>query len=382
MQFDDEHDVLRDSLQRFFADTSSAAKVRALMETDDGYDQATWFRMATQLGLQGLTIPEAYGGAGGGPIEAAVVLEEMGRVLLCAPYFASAVLATNALLLSGDKDASREILPGLADGSVIASFGLDDPRATADPGRLTCHARRTADGWRVSAADLVVPDGAIASLIVVAAQTPDGPSLFLVGAESEGYSARRMRTLDRTRKLAHVELADVPARLLGASGDAVSVLPRLMDIAAAYLAVEQVGGAQRCLDMTVGYARMRYQFGRPIGSFQAVKHTCVNMLIAVESARSAAYYAIWALADDSPERPMACRIARAVASESYFDVTAYAIQVHGGIGFTWEHDAHLYYRRALSSKLLLGVPDDDWSSVADMLLAQPSGTPVRAKVTS
>jgi alkylation response protein AidB-like acyl-CoA dehydrogenase len=215
-----------------------------------------------------------------------------------------------------------------------------------------------------------VLDGHTAGLFLVAAATGAGPSLFAVQGGAAGLTRRPLETLDRTRKLARVELTSAEAVLVGTEGGAAATLTRALQVAAAALAAEQVGGAQRCLDMSVEYAKLRMQFGRPIGGFQAIKHMCADMLLEVESARSAAYYAAWAAAEDSDELPLVSSLAKAYCSEAYFRTAADNIQIHGGIGFTWEHDAHLYYRRAKSSELMLGTPSEHREIAATYLIDQ------------
>ena len=369
MQFDQEQEELRRSVRRFLEEKSPSTEVRRLMETDEGYDPAVWSTMAEQLGLQGLAIPEEYGGSGFGQIEATVVLEEMGRALLPSPFFASTVLAANLLLLGDDKDAKAELLPGIADGSTIATVAVSGPDGRFDAAAAPVTATPSGEGHTLDGTTSFVLDGHTATLLLVVAQAPGGPSVFAVDGAASGVTRRRLETLDMTRKLAEVTLAGTPGRLVGEEGDAARLLPRLLHVAAVSLAAEQVGGAQKCLETTTEYAKLRYQFGRPIGSFQAVKHRLADMLLEVESAKSAAYYATWALAEDTDEVDTVAPLAKAYCSEAYFLAAADAIQLHGGIAFTWEHDAHLYYRRAGSSRAMFGEPAQHWDAVAARLLA-------------
>ncbi len=355
--FTDEQEQLRAAVRRFLAERSPEAEVRRLMDTVEGYDPAVWARMAEQLELPGLIIPEAFGGGGFGFVELVVVLEEMGRALLCAPYL-SAVQAATLLLSCDDAEARKDYLPGVAHGSTLATVALteasgrwDEPGVTlpATPGGGT--------GWTLSGEKLYVLDGHIADLVLVAARAPAGVSVFAVERGATGFTAEPMDTLDRTRKQARLTFAATPARPVGAEGAGWPALARMLDLAAVALAAEQVGGAQRVLDMAVEYAGVRSQFGRPIGSFQAIKHKCADLLLEVESARSAAYHAGWAAAGDPAELPAAASLAKAYCSEAYAHAAAENIQIHGGIGFTWEHPAHLYYKRAKSAELLFGDPD-------------------------
>jgi alkylation response protein AidB-like acyl-CoA dehydrogenase len=289
-------------------------------------------------------------------VELIVVLEEMGRSLLCAPYFATIALAANAILASRDDAAKKELLPGIATGDTIATLAFTEDNGRWDEGGITTTATRAGDGWTLDGHKMFVLDGHVANLLVVAARTPAGLSLFAVEGDAPGLTRTPLATMDQTRKQARLELAGTPGRLIGADGGASAGLSRTLDLAAVALAAEQVGGAQRCLDMSVEYAKERVQFGRPIGSFQAIKHKCADMLLEVESAKSAAYYAGWAAAESSDELPVVASLAKAYCSDAYFHAAAENIQIHGGIGFTWEHDAHLYFKRAKSSELLLGDP--------------------------
>ena len=368
MTFTEEQDEFRKSVRRFLEQKSSAADVRRLMETDEGYDPAVWQQMAEQLGLQGLALPEEYGGSGYGFIEQVAVLEEMGRALLCAPYFSSVVLAGTALVQSGDDAAKRDLLPGIADGSAIATLAWVENPAEWGTGSPSTTATRSGDGYMIDGTKTLALDAHTASLILVVAQADGGPSLFAVDGSAGGLTRRKLETLDMTRKAAALEFAGTPARLIADEGAAAGILERTLQLAAVALAAEQVGAAQKCLDMSVEYAKLRVQFGRPIGSFQAIKHKCADMLLEVESARSAAYYAAWAAADGSDELPLLASLAKACCSDAFASAATENIQIHGGIGFTWEHDAHLYYRRAKSTEQFLGSPSEHRDLLAQRLL--------------
>ena len=369
MTFTEEQDEFRTSVRRFLEQRSSSADVRRLMETDEGYDPAVWQQMAGQLGLQGLALPEEYGGSGYGFIEQIAVLEEMGRALLCAPYFSSVVLAGTAVMQSGDDAAKTDLLPGIADGSAIATLAWVENPAEWGTGSLSTTAKRSGDGYAIDGTKTLVLDGHTASLIFVVARAGGGPSLFAVDASASGLTRRKLETLDMTRKVAALEFAATPARLISDEGAAAGILDRTLRLAAVALAAEQVGAAQKCLDMSVEYAKLRVQFGRPIGSFQAIKHKCADMLLEVESARSAAYYAAWAAADGSDELSLLASLAKAYCSDAFANAATENIQIHGGIGFTWEHDAHLYYRRAKSTEQFLGSPSEHRDLPARRLLA-------------
>jgi len=349
---------LRDSVRRFLADRAPMSRVRELMETPDGTDRQVWQQAGAQLGLPGIAIPEAYGGAGFTFAEQAIVLEELGAALYGGPYLASAVLAATALLAASDEAARRELLPGIASGQTVATLAFTEDDGSWDPEAIRLAATRGEGSpdspWMLDGHKSFVLDGHTADLILVVAAAGPGLSLFAVDPGAAGLDRRVLPTLDQTRKLARLEFDAVPGRLIGAPGEAGGVLGRTLDVAAIALAAEQLGGAQRALDMAVGYAKTRHQFGRPIGSFQAIKHRCADLLLEVESLRSAVAYAAAAVAENSAEVPVVAALAKAYASDVYFHVAAENIQIHGGIGFTWEHDAHLYFKRAKSSELLLG----------------------------
>jgi alkylation response protein AidB-like acyl-CoA dehydrogenase len=353
--FSEEQEELRTAVRRFLQEKSPSTEVRRLMETTDAFDQAVWDQMANQLGLQALAIPDSYGGAGFTHVELTVVFEEMGAALLCAPYFSTVALGANALLSCGDESAKKDLLPGIADGSTKATFALTEDSGSWDAESVTL-AASGGPQWTLDGHKMYVIDGHIADLILVVARTGAGLGLFAVEGAAAGLVRTPLATMDQTRKQARLEFSSTPARLVGKEGGAGPVVSRTLDLAAVALAAEQVGGAQRCLDMAVDYAKTRIQFGRPIGSFQAIKHKCADMLLEVESAKSAAYYAGWAAAEDSDELPVVASLAKSYCSEAYFHAASENIQIHGGIGFTWEHDAHLYFKRAKSSELLLGDP--------------------------
>jgi alkylation response protein AidB-like acyl-CoA dehydrogenase len=354
--FSPEQEELRASLRRFLSEKSPMSAVRALMDGPVGYDPAVWRQMAQQLGLQGLALPEKYGGSGYGFVELAVVQEELGRALLPGPFTSTVVLAAHAVLDAADPGAAEELLPGIADGSTIATLAAAGADGRWDPGAPALSAEPVSAGWVLRGTVGQVPDGHLAGLVLASARTTAGPSLFAVDGSAANLTRTPRATLDQTSRLARLEFDGVAARLVGADGAAGSTLRRTLDRAAVALALEQVGGAQRALEMAVEYAKVRQQFDRPIGSFQALKHKAADVLVQVESARAAAYYATWAVARDSEELPAVASLAKAYCSDAFFAAAAENIQIHGGIGFTWEHDAHLYFKRAAATKLFLGDP--------------------------
>ena len=366
LAYSTEQQELRESVRRFLADRMPLPRVRELMDSADGTDEKVWTYAGSQLGLQGIAIPEQYGGAGFSFTEQAIVLEELGAALYPGPYLASAVLAATALLASSDEAAKAELLPLIASGETVATLAFTEDDGSWDPDAIrlaatadataaaTADATAGAGGWVLDGHKSFVLDGHTADLILTVARTDGGLSLFAVPAGAAGLTRTELPALDQTRRLARCEFTATPARLIGAPGEAAAILNRTLDVAAVALAAEQLGGAQRALDMAVAYAKVRHQFGRPIGSFQAIKHRCADLLLEVESLRSAVGYAAAAVAEDSSEVPVVASLVKALASETYFHVAAENIQIHGGIGFTWEHDAHLYFKRAKASELFLG----------------------------
>jgi alkylation response protein AidB-like acyl-CoA dehydrogenase len=405
---------LRDSVRDFLVAKSGEQRVRAAIETERGYDEDLWRQMAEQLSLPGLALPEEYGGDGFTFTELQVVLEELGRTLTPSPLFASVVLAAGAILATGDELAAQAYLPGIASGKTTATLAVaeaaglwsfDELTTTARPaGGSSTNADTNAGtgagtdvgtgagtdvgtagvgSWLLTGTKQFVLHGATADLLIVAAHTEEGPAFFAVQPGSpasttvndavnrsrDGMVGRAsttrstltrtaLKTLDLTRPMATLQFTETPATLIGAPGTADRALDAVLDRAMTALAAEQAGAARACLEASAAYARERHQFGRPIGSFQAVKHKCADMLVKVELAQAAATEAARAAAGDPDAAPLpqAAAVAHAVCSESLMFVAAENIQVHGGIGFTWEHPAHLYFRRAKASQLMFGGP--------------------------
>lgn len=357
--FTDEQAQFRVVVRRFMRDRSPASDVRRQMASVDGYDRAVWQRLTRELGLTGIHVPEQYGGQGFGFVELGIVLEEMGRALFCAPFFATAVLATQALLNGATDAQKRALLPAIAVGERIATLAWVEANGRWDVGGIALTATSADGGYLLDGTKKFVLDGHTADLVIVVARArgtagEDGVSLFAVDAPCAGLTRRRLETLDATRKQAELVFNNVPARLLGDLGSGAVALSRTLEQAAVALACEMVGGARALLESAVEYAKLRMQFGRPIGSFQAIKHRCADLLLEVELANSAACYAAAALAEDDPEVPALASLAKACASDAYMRTAAECIQIHGGIGFTWDHDTHLWFKRAKSSEVLLG----------------------------
>jgi alkylation response protein AidB-like acyl-CoA dehydrogenase len=360
---DEEQEHLRATARAFLSENSSSPQIRAAMDTPLGWDPAVWRRIAAELGWTAVIVPEAYGGLGLTQIELAVLMEEMGSALLCAPFFSTVCLAANALMVGGSEQQRQELLGRIAAGEITATIAWTESNGRWDASAIETVARRAPGGDFVLAGrKTFVPDGHSADLILVAARREgssagEGVSLLAIPADAAGLGRRPLGTMDRTRRQAELTLdgVRVPASaLLGEEGQGWRIVEKTLHLAAVALSAEQVGGAQRCLDMAVDYAKQRIQFGRPIGSFQAIKHKCANMLVQVESARSASYFAACTAAEDGEDLPLAASLAKAYCSDAYFRCAAENVQIHGGIGFTWEHDAHLYLKRAKSSETLLG----------------------------
>ena len=365
--FTEEQEQLRTSLRRFLADKAPGAAVRLWMESDQGQDPAVWRQMAEQLGLHGVALPEKYGGSGGGPVELGIVLAEMGRMLLPSAYFATVALAGQALAASADDAAKARWLPSIADGSLTATLALAEERGSWRPEDVTTSATRSGDGWILTGTKMFVVDGHTAGLLLVVARTEAGPALFAVVGDAVGVTRARLDALDPTRRLARIDLDRVAAERVGPAGDQSAYLGTVFALVGTALAAEQVGGAQACLDAAVQYAKIRVQFGRPIGSFQAIKHKCADLLVDVEAARSAAYHAAAEAAEGSTGLPVAAALAAAYCSKAYTHAAKENIQIHGGIGYTWEHDAHLYLKRAISSEQLFGSPALHRARLADLI---------------
>jgi len=359
--FTDEQEQFRTAIRRFLNDKSPTTEVRRLMATAEGYDPAVWRLLSDDLGLPGIHLPEQYGGAGFGPVELGIVMEEFGRSLLCAPYFSTAVLAANAILNAGNEAQKSSLLPELASGARLATVAVSELGGRWDPPGIELVATPTADGYLLDGVKSYVVDGHIADLLIVAARLPatvgsQGVALFTLAADAAGVERHLLESMDATRKIARIDFRGARAELLGDSDNGTAALLRTLDQAAIALANEMVGGAQALLDSAVSYAKMRVQFGRTIGSFQAIKHRLADMLLDVELAKSAAYYAAQAAAVDDAEWPALASLAKAAASETYLHTAIECIQIHGGIGFTWDNDTHLWFKRAKSSEVFLGQP--------------------------
>lgn len=357
---------LAGTIRRFVSRHVPMTAVRRVVETPTGFDPEIWRQMTEELTLPAIAVPEIYGGAGYGYADLAVVMEELGRGLVPSPLFGTVALTLPALLASEDEGALKEYAPLLARGSMVGTLAWLEDDGVRGGGMRTA-ARRVQGKWRLDGHKSYVLDGHIADVILVSAEASNGLSVFAVAADAPGVSRKLLPTFDQTRRLGRIELHDAPARLIGEVGAGGRILSNAIDHAAVLLAAEMVGAADTCLEMSVEYAKLRKQFGRPIGSFQAVKHRCAEVLVELEGARAAAYYAAWAADDNSGELPVAACIAKATAAEAFFRAAGENVQIHGGIGATWEHDAHLYLKRAKTSYILLGDPSYFRQQLADRI---------------
>ena len=362
--FTDEQGQLRDAVRKFSAEHFAEEAIRRLMESDPPFDPKVWGRLGGELGVLGLSVPEADGGVGGTLVDQAVAVEELGAQLACGPLFGTVYLSIPALVAAPKGAVRDELLGELVEGRRTAALALADAAGVFDPDAVTV----TTDGETLSGIVTQVVDGGVADVLLVAARSGDGVGLFAVDTTSDGVERTALATLDLTRSEANVTFTDTPARVVASPEETARVLDHALQVGAALLAVEQVGAAQHLLDLSVEYAKSRWQFGRPIGSFQAVKHRLANLLVDVEHARSAAYHAIWALTDGSDDPALSTSIAQAVCSAALTHVANDTIQVHGGIGFTWEHQAQLYYKRAATDAVLLGSAEQHRDRVAAMVL--------------
>lgn len=359
--FSDEQEEFRATLRRFLAEHAPMTEVRRAFASGDGFDRALWKRMASELGLQGIALPGEHGGQGFGFLELGIVQEELGRALVPGPFLASAVLAAGAIRAAGTPADHAALLPGLAAGDRIATLALVEASGAWSPDSVSSVCRPDGDAMLVDGDKPFVLDAVAADLLLVAARAPgtrgtEGVSLVAVESASPGVTIRGAEALDPTRRWGRVELRGARGRTLGVPGAAAAPLARALDEAAIALAFEMIGGAERCLEMAVAYAKERVQFGRPIGGFQALKHKCAEVLLELEGAKSAVYYAGWVAAEGRPELAQAASLAKAAAADAYLRASAENVQIHGGVGFTWEYDPHLFFKRAKTSEILLGDP--------------------------
>jgi alkylation response protein AidB-like acyl-CoA dehydrogenase len=372
--FNDEQELLRSTARKFFENECGSDTVRRLMETPEGISPDLWTKIAEQ-GWLGLVFPEAYDGMGLGLVDLVVLMEEMGRAVVPGPYFSTVLLGGLAVLEAGSEAQKKEWLPKIAAGDKRVALAWMEPSAQLGPAGVTLTATEKGGRYTLSGTKLFVHDAHTADALVVAARTrpgagAEGVSLFLLPRETSGLRVTLLPTMDQTRKLCEVTCADVTVgadALLGAAGAGWAPLGRVLDRATVALCAEMCGGAQKVLDMTVEYAKIRQAFGRPIGSYQGVKHRAADMLVDVENGKSITYYAAWALDEGAAEAPLAVSMAKAYVSDAFRRVAAAGIQLHGGIGFTWEHDLHLYFKRAKGSEFTFGDATHHRERVAQLV---------------
>src|SRR5215472_15847042 len=359
--FNADQEMLRATARKFLENECSSEFVRTRMAEDAGFTPEFWTKLAEQ-GWLGLVYPEQYGGAGLGFVDLTVLMEEMGRAVMPGPFF-STLLGGLVILETGSDAQKKEWLAKISEGQARVTLAWTEPNARWDAAGVTTTAKASGSGFTLSGTKLFVPDAHVAQALVVVARTresgkpEDGISLLLVPAGAKGLSVKLLPTMDQTRKLCEVKLDDVAvpsSALLGTKDGGWAPLARVIERATVALCAEMCGGAQKVLDMTTEYAKIRIAFGKPIGTYQGVKHRAADMLVDVENAKSLTYYAAWAVDENVPEAPLAASMAKAYASDAYRRVSAAGIQLHGGISFTWEHDLHLYFKRAKSSEFTFG----------------------------
>ena len=376
--FSEDQELLRDSARKFLDAECPTTFVRKMMEDDSAHATELW-KKAAGLGWMGILIPEEYGGIGGSFLDLVVVLEEMGKSLMPGPFFATVLLGSTAVIVGGSDEQKSRLLPKVCAGELLMTLAQAEKSGRYDAGGISMQAAAKGSDFVLSGEKLFVPDAHVADHIVVAARTSesssqsppeDGITLFLVDAKSPGVEVTQLKTVDMTRRQCHVAFQDVGvagSHVIGEVGKGWPILKRVLDLAMAGLCTEMVGTGQRALDMAVEYAKERVQFGKPIGSFQAIKHKCVDMMVQVENARSLTYYAAWTVDENVDEANQAVPMAKAYCSDMCKTVTSEAIQVHGCIGFTWEHDMHLFYRRGLASEAAFGSAPTHREVVAQTL---------------
>lgn len=362
--FNDEQEMLRNSARSFLEKECPSDFVRKMLDDTRGYSPEMWAKIA-EMGWTGLMFPETYGGLGLGMVDLVVILEEMGRALLPSPFFPSVVLAGSAILLGGSVSQRKKLLPGIISGESIAAFALTEPGLRMDADGVTLRATGDRKGERfvLNGVKTLVHGAHGSDLLVIAARTrksgkaEQAISLFVVDSNAPGVSVTPLESTDGTRRVAEVKLRNVKldkSALLGKKNAGWPVIQKVLDRGVVAICAEQIGLAEKCLEMTVEYAKTRVQFGKPIGTFQGIKHPCAEMLLALESSKSGVYYAAWAIDNAPREAHLAASVAKSYAGEAGYRIAARCLQLHGGIGFTWEHDLHLYFKRAKMTELTFG----------------------------
>lgn len=368
MQFElsEEQVEFQKSLRRMVSDRSPIKKVREVVETEAGWDSDLWQQFSEQAGLPALLVPEEYDGAGATLVEATLAAEELGRGLVPSPYFATTAFGVVPILTFGTEEQKRELLPDIAAGEVTVTTALTEPSGDWGPDGITMAASGSGDSVTLSGTKSFVFDGHTADTIIVVAKAGDQYGLYLVAGDAAGLTRTKQVTLDLTRPMATLEFDNVSATPLGEPGgwDRIS---HVLDVASTLLAGEMVGAMEAAMTMAVEYAKVRNQFSRAIGSFQGIKHRLSEMAVEVDTSRAATWYAAYAGSEGQDDFATAALVAKATAAAGFAFTASWTVQVHGGIGFTWDQDAQLYYRKAKSTELLFGSTSDTWLELADRL---------------
>src|SRR5687767_1932067 len=373
--FNEEQEMLRNTARKFLENECTSEFVRKRMAEDPGVTEEFWTKLAEQ-GWLGLIYDEEHGGSGLGIVDLTVLMEEMGRAVMPGPFFSTVLLGGLTIKEAGSAAQKKEWLSKIAAGKAKATLAWTEPNARWDAAGVTTTAKESGKGFVLNGVKLFVPDAHLADVLVVVARTREGKSpedgvgLFLVPKDAKGLQIKLLPTMDQTRKICEVRLNDVSVGADAVLGDrhaGWAPLARVLERATVALCAEMCGGAQRVLDMTTDYAKIRIAFGKPIGSYQGVKHKAADMLVDVENAKSLTYYAAWAVDENVPEAALAASMAKAYASDAFRKVSGAGIQLHGGIGFTWEHDLHLYFKRAKSSEFTFGDSTYHREKVAQLI---------------
>ena len=353
--FTDDQEAFRDSVKRFVDEKSPTTEVRRLMAIEKGHDDNVWNTLSQELALTGLIIPEEFGGAGFGATELGIVMEQFGRSLICTPYFSSSVMAASALLINGNRDTKSALLPSIADGSKKLTLCVNEQSGLWEKQKIETKVIKNNDEYLVSGRKQFVVDAHVCDLLIVAGQSEGGLSLFVVDPAEDQVTVQLEQGIDETRKICTVDFNGAAAQPIGTGVEAD--LEGVLDFSCVALAHEMIGGAQKMLDSAIQYTKLRVQFGRSISSFQAIKHRLADLLLEVELAKSACYHAAYEI-DHQQNCSEAASHAKAQASEAYLNTAIQCIQLHGGVGFTWENDTHLWFKRAKSSEVFLGSPHE------------------------
>ena len=353
--FTEEQEAFRDSVKRFAEEKSTSEDVRRLMETEEGYDESTWDILSTELAVTGLIIPEEFGGSGFGATELGIVMEQFGRSLICVPFFSSSVMAASALILNGSESDKNKWLPAIAAGGAKGTLCVSERSGSWDESAIQTTASKNGDQYLLNGEKHFVLDAHVSDFLIVASRLDNRTALFTLDPKDDRVQIKLEQGMDQTRKICTVTMKDAPAQVLGA--DKPADLEGIFNRSIVALSHEMIGGAQKLLDSAIEYTKLRVQFGRSISSFQAIKHRLADLLLEVELAKSACYHAAYEI-DKQQNSSEAASHAKAQASEAYLNSAIQCIQLHGGVGFTWENDTHLWFKRAKSSEVFLGSPHE------------------------